>query len=135
MDKKVPTLHVNRVNWYVHLISGCPIVSLSKTRYPHRLVQVGYRNGFEHDFTIEPNQIEGFMEENSLVKSVFGTFQEESFHCWWFCMTFITEPSVYPLVLTWLYLTLTGPLTRISIHHLWLGEIDRRYRHSSMPAA
>ena len=30
-----------------------PIVSLSKKRYPHCLVLVGSRNGFERDFTIE----------------------------------------------------------------------------------
>jgi len=33
--------------------SKAPVVSLSKKRYPHCLVLVGFRNEFQPDFTIE----------------------------------------------------------------------------------
>jgi len=39
------------------------VVSLSKKLYPYCLVLAGSRNGFEHDFTIVLNQIEGLMED------------------------------------------------------------------------
>ena len=42
--------------------SMAPVVSLSMKRYPYCLVLVGSRNGFERDFTIELNEIEGLME-------------------------------------------------------------------------
>ena len=37
----------------VEVVRSSPVVSLSKKLYPHYLVLVGSRNGFERDFTIE----------------------------------------------------------------------------------
>ena len=39
--------------FWVREPSKAPIVSLSKKLFPYCLVLVGYRNGFERDFTIE----------------------------------------------------------------------------------
>ena len=62
---------VSRCNLYPSLIwrswarapSKTPVVSLSKKLYPCCLVLVGSRNGFERDFTIELNYIQGLMED------------------------------------------------------------------------
>ena len=43
--------------------SKAPVVSLSKKLYHYCLVLVGFRNWFEHDFTIELKWIEGLVED------------------------------------------------------------------------
>ena len=50
-----------RRSW-VQVPSKAPVVSLSKKLYPYCLVMVGSRIGFERDFTIKLNLIEGLME-------------------------------------------------------------------------
>jgi len=43
--------------------SKAPVVSFVKELYPHCLVLVGYRPGFDHDFSIEHKSIVGLMED------------------------------------------------------------------------
>ena len=43
--------------------SKTTVVSWNKNLYPHCSVLVGYRNGFELDYTIELNLIEGLVED------------------------------------------------------------------------
>jgi len=45
-----------------------PVISFIKNSYPHCLVLVGSRNGFERDFTIELKQIEGLIVDSNLCK-------------------------------------------------------------------
>ena len=56
------------------LVSLKPIkgyyVSLSEKHYPHCLVLVVSRNGFEHDFTIKQKYSEGVMVDLHFVKYV-----------------------------------------------------------------
>ena len=58
---------VARLNRNEEVVGSSPIkatvVSLSKKRYPYCLVLVGFRNGFERNFTTELKQIEGLMED------------------------------------------------------------------------
>ena len=48
----------------VEVVGSSPVkVPLSKKLHPYCLVLVGFRNGFERDFTIELKQIEGLIED------------------------------------------------------------------------
>jgi len=65
-----------------------PVVYLSKKLYPNCLVLVGSRNGFERDFTIELNEIEGLMEDckiSSFVK--YRQTQNQILVCLYFVLT------------------------------------------------
>ena len=50
--------------------SKVPIISFIKNSYPHCLVLVRSRNGFERDFTMELKQIEGLIEDLNFCKKL-----------------------------------------------------------------